>query len=119
MFVTADLINAITTTDTATPPFIPADAEGTTSGIEWPPGSAGTAPHRHPGGPSFDYELEGETRFELKGEAPRVIKTAEEFWEPGVDVTDYLDAHNRCNIPLRFLATKICAPGQPMLVVVS
>ena len=46
------------------------DAEVMTSIIEWPPGSAGAPPHRHPGGPAFGYVLEGEMLFELEGEAP-------------------------------------------------
>ena len=87
--------------------------------IEWPAGSAGAPPHRHPGGPSFGYVLEGEMLFELEGEAPRVIKAGEAFWEPGGDVIHYSDANNRSDIRLRFLVTMVCAPGQPMLVVVD
>jgi quercetin dioxygenase-like cupin family protein len=119
MFDTAELAKAITTIQTVTPPFIPADAEVMTSIIEWPPGSAGAPPHRHPGGPSFGYVLEGEMLFELEGEAPRVIKAGEAFWEPGGDVIHYSDANNRSDIPLRFLVTMICTPGVPMLVVVD
>ena len=111
MFDTADLMKAITTIQTVTPPFIPPDAEVMTSIIEWPPGSAGAPPHRHPGGPSFGYVLEGEMLFELEGEAPRVIKAGEAFWEPGGDVIHYSDANNRSDIPLRFLVTMVCAPG--------
>jgi len=98
---------------------IPADAEVMTSVIEWPAGSAGAPPHRHPGGPSFGYVLEGEMLFELEGEAPRVIKAGEAFWEPGGDVIHYSDANNRTDVPLRFLVTMVCAPGVPMLVVVD
>ena len=57
--------------------------------------------------------------FELEGEAPRVIKAGEAFWEPGGDVIHYSDANNRSDIPLRFLVTMICVPGVPMLVVVD
>jgi len=63
--------------------------------------------------------LEGEMLFELEGEAPRVIKAGEAFWEPGGDVIHYSDANNRSDIRLRFLVTMVCAPGQPMLVVVD
>ena len=111
MFDTADLMNAITTIQTVKPPFIPADAEVMTSIIEWPAGSAGAPPHRHPGGPSFGYVLEGEPQ--------RVVKAGEAFWEPGGDVIHYSDANNRTDIPLRFLVTMICTPGVPMLVVVD
>src|SRR5258705_12120531 len=119
MFSTADLMKAITTIQTVTPPFIPSDAEVMTSIIEWPPGSAGAPPHRHPGGPSFGYVLEGEMLFELEGEAPRVIRAGEAFWEPGGDVIHYSDGNNRDDIKVRFVVTMLCAPGQPMLTLVS
>ena len=61
MFDTADLMKAITTIQTVKPPFIPADAEVMTAIVEWPAGSAGAPPHRHPGGPAFGYVLEGAT----------------------------------------------------------
>lgn len=102
MFDSADLMKAITTIQTVTPPFIPADAHVMTSIIEWPAGSAGAPPHRHPGGPSFGYVLEGEMLFELEGEAPRVIKAGEAFWEPGGDVIHYSDANNRTDVRLAF-----------------
>src|SRR5882757_4849830 len=119
MFSTADLMKAITTIQTVTPPFIPSNAEVMTSIIEWPPGSAGAPPHRHPGGPSFGYMLEGEMLFELEGEAPRVIRAGEAFWEPGGDVIHYQDGNNRDDIPSRFVVTMLCVPGQPMLELVS
>ena len=119
MFDSADLMKAITTIQTVTPPFIPDGAHVMTSIIEWPAGSAGAPPHRHPGGPSFGYVLEGEMLFELEGEAPRVIKAGEAFWEPGGDVIHYSDANNRADVRLRFLVTMICTPGVPMLVVVD
>jgi quercetin dioxygenase-like cupin family protein len=69
----ADLMKAITTIQTVTPPFIPSDAEVMTSIIEWPPGSAGAPPHRHPGGPSFGYVLEGVDEDELEQRRDRRI----------------------------------------------
>src|SRR5580692_7975104 len=119
MFDTADLMKAITTIQTVTPPFIPSEAEVMTSIIEWPAGSAGAPPHRHPGGPSFGYVLDGEMLFELEGEAPRVIKAGEAFWEPGGDVIHYRDGNNRDDVPSRFVVTMLCVPGQPMLELVS
>ncbi|MFG1929443.1 cupin domain-containing protein [Mycobacterium sp. NPDC048908] len=119
MFDTDELAKAITTIQTVKPPFIPEGAEVMTVIIEWPPGSAGAPPHRHPGGPSFGYVLEGEMLFELEGEAPRVIKAGEAFWEPGGDIIHYSDANNRTDVALRFLVTMICLPGVPMLVVVD
>jgi quercetin dioxygenase-like cupin family protein len=119
MFDTADLMNAITTIQTVKPPAIPSDAEVMTSIIEWPAGSAGAPPHRHPGGPSFGYVLEGEMLFELEGEAPRVIKAGEAFWEPGGDVIHYSDANNRDDVKSRFVVTMMCVAGQPMLELVD
>src|SRR5690242_20955489 len=86
---TADLMKAITTLQTVKPPLIPPDAEVMTAVVAWPPGSPGAPPHRHPSGPVFGYVLEGEMLFELEGEAPRVIKAGEAFWEPGGDVIHY------------------------------
>jgi quercetin dioxygenase-like cupin family protein len=116
---TADLMNALTVIQSVTPPSIPADAEVMTAIVEWPPGSPGAPPHRHPGGPAFGYVLEGEMLFELEGEAPRVVAAGEAFWEPGGDVIHYSDANNRDDIRLRFVVTMLCTPGQPMLVPVG
>ena len=119
MFDNEELAKAITMVQTIKPPVIPTDAEVMTMVIEWPAGSAGAPPHRHPGGPSFGYVLEGEMLFELEGEEPRVIKAGEAFWEPGGDIIHYSDANNRTDVALRFLVTMICVPGAPMLVVVD
>jgi quercetin dioxygenase-like cupin family protein len=119
MSTTEDLHNALTVIQSVTPPFIPADAEVMTAVIEWPPGSPGAPPHRHPGGPAFGYVLEGEMLFELEGEAPRVITAGEAFWEPGGDVIHYSDANNRTDVRLRFVVNMLCTPGRPMLVVVE
>ncbi len=87
--------------------------------IEWGPGDVGAPPHRHPGGPCFGYVLEGEMLFELEGEAPRVIKSGEAFWEPGGDVIHYSDGNHRDDVPLRFLVTMLCSPGEQMFVLVD
>ncbi len=50
MFDNAELMKAITTIQTVKPPFIPTDAEVMTMIIEWPAGSPGAPPHRHPAG---------------------------------------------------------------------
>jgi hypothetical protein len=57
--------------------------------------------------------------FELEGEAPRVLKAGDAFWEPGGDVIHYSDGNNRDDIPLRFLVTMICKPGEQMFVIVD
>ena len=110
---------ALTVVQEAHPPFIPEGAEVMTVVIHYPPGDPGAPPHRHPSGPAFGYMLEGEMLFELEGEAPRVIRAGEAFWEPGGDVIHYSDGNNRDDIPSRFVVTMICVPGQPMLKLVD
>jgi quercetin dioxygenase-like cupin family protein len=114
----AALQNAITELQEVSPPFIPAGAHAMTVVVEWPPGDPGAPPHRH-SGPAFGYVLEGEMVFELEGETPRVIRAGEAFWEPGGDVIHYQDGNNRPDVPLRFTVTMLCAPGTPMLTLVS
>ncbi|HEU5419406.1 MAG TPA: cupin domain-containing protein [Streptosporangiaceae bacterium] len=108
----------ITVVQEAEPPFIPAGAHAMTVVVEFPPGSPGNPPHRHPG-PAFGYVLEGEMVFELEGDPPRVVPAGGAFWEPGGDVIHYQDGNNRDDIPLRFTVTMLCEPGQPMLTFVD
>lgn len=114
-----ELAKAMTVLQTVTPPPIASDTHAMTVVIEWPPGSPGAPPHRHPGGPAFGYVLEGEMLFELEGEPPRVVKAGEAFWEPGGDVIHYSDANNSSDTRLRFLVTMMCRPGAQMLVLVD
>ena len=111
--------NALTVVQEVHPPFIPDGADVMTVVIEYPPGSAGAPPHRHPSGPAFGYVLEGEILFELEGQLPRVIRAGEAFWEPGGDVIHYSDANNRDDVKSRFIVTMVCVPGQPMLELVD
>jgi quercetin dioxygenase-like cupin family protein len=111
--------NALTVVQEVTPPVIPGDAHVMTVTITYPPGSGGAPPHRHPSGPAFGFVLDGELLFELEGEAPRVVRAGEAFWEPGGDVIHYSDANNRDDVELRFVVTMMCVPGQPMLTLVS
>jgi quercetin dioxygenase-like cupin family protein len=103
----------------ATPPFIPAGAHAMTVVVDYPAGDPGAPPHRHPGGPAFGYVVEGEMLFELEGEAPRVVRAGEAFWEAGGDVIHYSDGNNRDDARLVFVVTMICDPNQPMLVLVE
>jgi quercetin dioxygenase-like cupin family protein len=111
--------NALTVVQDVHPPFIPEGADVMTVVIEYPPGSAGAPPHRHPSGPAFGYMLEGEMLFELEGQPPRVIRAGEAFWEPGGDVIHYSDANNRDDVKSRFVVTMVCVPGRPMLELVD
>lgn len=114
-----DWEKAFTVIQQVDPPFIPGNAHAMTVVLEYPPGSAGAPPHRHPGGPAFGYVLEGEMLFELEGEPPRVVRAGEAFWEPGGDVIHYSDGNNRDDIKVRFVVTMLCVPDQPMLTLVS
>jgi quercetin dioxygenase-like cupin family protein len=111
--------NALTVVQEVHPPFIPDGADVMTVVIEYPPGSAGAPPHRHPSGPAFGYMLEGEMLFELEGQPPRVIRAGEAFWEPGGDVIHYSDANNRDDVKSRFVVTMVCLPDRPMLELVD
>jgi quercetin dioxygenase-like cupin family protein len=109
---------AVTVVQEAQPPVIPDGAHAMTIVVEFPPGDPGSPPHRHPG-PAFGYVIEGEMLFELEGQAPRVVKAGEAFWEPGGDVIHYSDGNARDDVKLRFTVTMLCRPGQPMLVLVD
>ncbi|MET4426748.1 MULTISPECIES: cupin domain-containing protein [unclassified Mycolicibacterium] len=109
---------AVTVLQEAMPPAIPEGSHAMTVVVEFPPGDPGTPPHRH-SGPAFGYVLEGEMLFELEGEAPRVIRAGETFWEPGGDVIHYQDGNNRDDVKSRFTVTMFCVPGQPMLTLVD
>ena len=91
--------------------------EGVVAQVEFAPG-AHEPKHTHPGD-IFGYVLEGEMVFELEGEPPRVIRAGETFWEPGGDVIHYQDGNNRDDINVRYVVTMLCAPGQPMVVLVD
>ncbi|WP_163728781.1 cupin domain-containing protein [Mycolicibacterium psychrotolerans] len=109
----------MTVAQEVTPPFIPAGAHAMTVVVDYPPGSPGAPPHRHPSGPAFGLVLEGEMLFELEGQPPRVVRQGEAFWEPGGDVIHYSDANNRDDQRCRFTVTMLCVPGEPMLVLVD
>ncbi len=94
--------------------LIPDDAYVMTVLINHPPGARGYPPHRLPGGPAFGYMIDGETLFEIEGEAPRVLRAGDAFWGPGGDVIHYQDANNRTDVPCSFVLTMLCVPGQPM-----
>ncbi|MCG7595282.1 cupin domain-containing protein [Mycobacterium sp. PSTR-4-N] len=111
--------DALTVLQDVTPPVIRDGVHAMTVLVDYPAGSAGAPPHRHPGGPAFGYVLDGEMVFELEGQAPRIVRAGEAFWEPGGDVIHYSDANHRTDARLRFLVTMLCAPDTPMLVLVE
>jgi quercetin dioxygenase-like cupin family protein len=110
--------SALTMIQEVEPPTIPAGAHAMTVIVEFPAGDPGTPPHRH-NGPCFGYVVSGEMLFELEGEAPRVIRAGEAFWEPGGDVIHYQNGNNRDDMPVRYTVTMLCPPGSPMLTLVD
>ncbi|WP_410661660.1 cupin domain-containing protein [Amycolatopsis sp. lyj-112] len=99
-------------------PPMPEHAEAMTILITLPPGCEGAPPHRHTG-PAFGYVVKGAIVFELEGEAERVVKAGETFWEPGGDVIHYQDGNHFADAESAFVVTMFGAPGQPMLIPVS
>lgn len=110
---------ALTVLQEVEPPTVTPGSHAMTVVLEYPAGDPGAPPHRHPGGPAFGYVIEGEMLFELEGEAPRVVRAYEAFWEPGGDLIHYQDGNNRTDTLLRFTVTMLCQPDQPMLVLVD
>jgi hypothetical protein len=56
---------------------------------------------------------------EREGEAPRVVRAGEAFWEPGGGVIHYQNGNNRDDMPVRYTLTMRCPPGSPMLILVD
>jgi quercetin dioxygenase-like cupin family protein len=104
----------LTTLDNVLRPHLPDGAGMMTVLVEIPPGSQGTAPHRH-SGPVFGYLSEGSMIFELEGEAPRLINPGEAFSEPGGEVVHWQAANALDDRWTRFIAVMVCVPGVPML----
>lgn len=50
--------------------------------------------------------------FELEGEAERIIRAGEAFWEPGGDVIHYQAANNLADVWSRFVVVMIGAPDE-------
>jgi quercetin dioxygenase-like cupin family protein len=92
------------------PPFDGLDASF--SDIHVQPGVEGR-PHKHSGF-VLGYVLEGEYRFAVNGEAPRVVRAGETFFEPpGATHSTSASANGQ---PVRFLAIVIGPQGAPVTV---
>ncbi|MFC3890476.1 cupin domain-containing protein [Lentzea rhizosphaerae] len=97
---------------------VPSSLVARTILVTLPPGSPGAPPHRHPG-PIYAYVLKGAITFELEGSPECVIRAGEAFFEPGGDVIHYKGANHLDDEESALVATMICAPGLPVLTVVS
>jgi quercetin dioxygenase-like cupin family protein len=72
-----------------------------------------TAAHRHPGF-VLGYVLEGEFRFQIAGEAEKVLHAGETFYEPP-GATHLVSASASADRPARILAIIIAEKGKPTL----
>ena len=99
-------------------PQIDEHAEARTIRITVPAGSPGAPPFRLTG-PAYAYVLTGEIVVELEGEAPKVVKAGETFWEPGGERVHYQSANNLTDAESSYMATVFCPAGQPLLTMVS
>lgn len=109
---------AINVVSRVTSPQTPTPMEMATVVVTLPPGSPGNPPHRHHG-PVFGYLVRGELLFEVEGEAPRVIRPGEAFWEPGGDLIHYQDANNLADAETEFVVMMMLPPGADLLTVVD
>ena len=73
-----------------------------------PPGS----PHRHPGF-VLGYVLEGDLRFAIDGEPPRVVAAGRAFFEP-VGALHSAGGSATPGKPVRFLAFMVVPTGSPL-----
>jgi quercetin dioxygenase-like cupin family protein len=81
--------------------------------VTYPPGGA-NPPHRHPC-PVIGYVLEGAVRMQLQGQAERVYKAGDSFFETPADV-HAVSANASQTEPVRFLAYFVCDRATPLTV---
>lgn len=62
---------------------------------------------------------QGEIRYELEGQPPRVLKAGDALFEPGGDVIHYQGANNPPDAQSQLVVTMFAPPGTPVLTVVS
>jgi quercetin dioxygenase-like cupin family protein len=84
--------------------------------VTYPPGGANPA-HRHPC-PVIGYVLEGAVRMQVQGQAERIFKPGETFFESPADV-HAVSANASPSEPARFLAYFVCDRATPLSVPVS
>jgi quercetin dioxygenase-like cupin family protein len=84
--------------------------------VTYPPGGS-NPPHRHPC-PVIGYVLEGAVRMQLQGQAERVYKAGDSFFESPADV-HAVSANASPTEPVRFLAYFVCDRVTPLTVPAS
>jgi quercetin dioxygenase-like cupin family protein len=80
--------------------------------VSYPPGGR-SAEHRHPGF-IVGYVLEGQIRFAINHETPRVLRRGEMFYEPtGALHSTFENAQP--GMPAKILAFMVAPPGRPVV----
>ena len=80
--------------------------------VSYPPGGR-SAEHRHPGF-IVGYVLEGQIRFAINHETPRVLRTGEMFYEPA-GALHSTSENAQLGMPAKILAFMVAPPGRPVV----
>jgi quercetin dioxygenase-like cupin family protein len=80
--------------------------------VSYPPGGR-SAEHRHPGF-IVGYVLEGQIRFAINHETPRVLRTGEMFYEP-TGALHSTSENAQPGMPAKILAFMVAPPGRPVV----
>ena len=80
--------------------------------VSYPPGGR-SAEHRHPGF-IVGYVLEGQIRFAINHETPRVLRTGEMFYEP-TGALHSTSENAQPGMPAKILAFMVAPHGRPVV----
>jgi quercetin dioxygenase-like cupin family protein len=80
--------------------------------VSSPPGER-SAEHRHPGF-IVGYVLEGQIRFPINHETPRVLRAGEMFYEPA-GALHSTSENAQPRLPAKILAYMVAPPGRPVV----
>ena len=80
--------------------------------VSYPPGGR-SAEHRHPGF-IVGYVLEGQIRFAINHETPRVLRTGEMFYEP-TGALHSTSENAQIGMPAKILAFMVAPQGRPVV----
>jgi quercetin dioxygenase-like cupin family protein len=80
--------------------------------VSYPPGGR-SAEHRHPGF-IVGYVLEGQIRFAINHESPRVLRTGEMFYEP-TGALHSTSENAQPGVPAKILAFMVAPQGRPLV----
>jgi quercetin dioxygenase-like cupin family protein len=80
--------------------------------VSYPPGGH-SAEHRHPGF-IVGYVLEGQIRFAINHETPRVLRRGEMFYEP-TGALHSTSENAQSGMPAKILAFMVAPPGRPVV----